>query len=298
MRFLTGAVAMTLAFITATTAMAETLLRGDGSPIHYHFDRPDGPVEGLILIAQGSGCAAAADNASLAAVRDAFAGYAAVTVEKSGVTPEAGIVDGFADCPAAFHETYTLTQRVEDYRTVLAHVRQDEELAGPKLVLFGGSEGGLAVAQLAATEEPYATIILSSATGMTLEEIILMTLPPEGQVAVSAGFDAARADPEGSAIFAGSSHRFWADILDQRALDAMLISTAPFLLIQGGLDTSSPPAASRPTLDAYAKAGACGLTYWEFPGLDHGMLTPAGKSRLDDVLSLAAQWVEQPMTSC
>lgn len=297
MRFLIGAAAMTLACLAANPALANSLTRPDGSIITYHLDRP-AEAEGIILIAQGSGCAPAATNPSLAAVRAAFPRHVAVTVEKSGVTPDAGIVDGFTDCPAEFHATYTLSQRIADYRAVFAHLRDNPALARLPLVLFGGSEGGLAVARLAETEAPQATIILSSGIGQTLAEIILSTLPPEGQGAVTAGFEAARADPEGDALFAGSSHRFWADILDQRALDSMIHASSPFLVIQGGLDRSSPPSASRPTLDAFAEAGRCSLTYWEFPGLGHGMETRDGTSRLEQVLEMAAYWAERPMPAC
>lgn len=298
MRILAGATAMVLAYILAGQAMAETLTRPDGSAIHYSLYRPDGQAKGLILIAQGSGCLPTADNPSLASVRAVFADYAAVMVEKSGVTADSGIVDGFTDCPAAFHESYTVSGRVRDYEAVLAHLRGDPSLSAEHLVLFGGSEGGMAVARLASRVEPDATIILSSATGETLANVILSTLPPEAQAGIAAGMEAARGDPEGEALFAGSSHRFWADVLDARSLDYLLDSTGPILQIQGGRDLSSPPAASQATLRAFAAAGKCTLTYWEFAGLDHGMAMPDGTSRLSEVLAMAHQWAEAPWPAC
>lgn len=298
MRILAGAVAMSLACAFAGEATAETLMRPDGSTIHYNLYRPAGLAKGLILIAQGSGCARAADNPSLASVRAAFEGYAAVTVEKSGVTPDGAIVDGFTDCPAAFHQTYTVSGRVADYALVLAQLKRDPSLMAEHLILFGGSEGGMAVARLAAEVEPDATIILSSATGATLADVIMSTLPPEAHAGIAAGMAAARSDPEGEALFAGSSHRFWADILDARSLDYMLESPGPFLQIQGSRDASSPPQASQATLAAFADAGKCTLTYWEFPGLDHGMTLPDGTSRLSEVLAMAHHWAEAPWPSC
>lgn len=298
MRLLACAVAMTFAHMSAQMAFAETLARPDGSAIYYTLDRTDRPAKGLIVIAQGSGCMKTADSEGPATIRAAFADHAALLVEKAGVMPDAQIADGFNDCPEAFHQQHTLSQRVADYRAVLAQVRTDPAMAALPLLLFGGSEGGLAMARLAALEAPKATIILSSATGQTLGETILGTLPPEGQKAVSAAFDAARAAPSGDVLFAGSSHRFWADIVDQRALDHMLEAHGAFLLIQGGLDQSSPPVSSRPTLEAFSKAEKCNLTYWEFPGLDHGMQTPNGTSQMAEIGRMAAQWAEDVKPSC
>lgn len=299
MRLTICAAAIGLALIPASLAASETLTRPDGSTIHYRFDLPAGPAKGMILIAQGSGCAPTGANPALGVIRAAFADYAALTVEKAGVAPDAAIADGFADCPQAFHASYTLSGRIADYRAVLQQVRADHaQLREQPLLLFGGSEGGMAVAQLAATEAPAATMILSSGTGMSLEDIILSTLPAEGKAAVGAGFAAARADPQGQTLFAGSTHRFWADSLDQRALDALMAVETPILIIQGGLDRSSPPATSRPTLEAFATAGKCNLTYVEFAGLDHGMLAPDGGTHLDTVAALAARWAQEPVGAC
>lgn len=235
------------------------------------------------------------NHASIAAARAAFPEYTALIVEKYGITPDAPISDGIADCPAAFHAGYTLSQRVDDYLAVIAAIR---ETTPGRLVLFGGSEGGLAVAMLSARLEADATIILSSATGMAFDAMVRSTVPPEGHPTIDAGFAAARADPDGSTLFAGSTHRFWADILDRTALEEMLKSDTPFLVIQGGLDTSSPVAAARLTADRFAAEGRCNLTYWEFPALDHGMRDAAGASRLSPILQLAAQWAAAPQGAC
>jgi len=57
-------------------------------------------------------------------------------------------------------------------------------------------------------------------------------------------------------------------------------------------------AAARLAADAFAEAGLCTLTYWEFPSLDHGMRTPDGTSRLAEVAALAADWVKAPAVAC
>jgi pimeloyl-ACP methyl ester carboxylesterase len=285
-------IAACLAALAATPGLARTehlqLPRPDGSTIAYSVDTPSDPIEGVLLLAQGSGCQPTGANANLATVRRAFPRYVAVLVEKYGIAADAVIADGFADCPPAFHAGHTVGQRVADYIAVLAELRRT---ADAPLVLFGGSEGGLAVAMLAEQSKPAATILLSSATGIPFAEMVLSTAPAEGHATIEAGFAAARADPQGTTLFAGSSHRFWADILDRIPAEYMLSSSSPFLIIQGGRDTSSPVAAARTTADRFAAAGKCNLTYWEFPGLDHGMRDPGGTSHLADIAAAMAGWV-------
>jgi len=265
--------------------------RPDGTLIHYTLDQPSNP-EGLLILAQGSGCTPGAQSKGIATFRAAFPTYAALIVEKMGIAPDM-IVDENA-CPADFVERYALSQRIEDYHLVLSAL----EPIGDKLILFGGSEGGMAAAILATQLDPDATIILSSATGNTFGEMILSTVPPEGQATVKAGFDAARANPDSSTLFVGHTQRFWADILDHRSLDYLLDTESPILLVHGGRDTSGPVASSRLTTDAFASAGHCNLTYWEFPSLDHGMLDPKGKSHMATIAAQAAAWTMAPVTTC
>lgn len=291
-------IACMLALPSHAAAETTTAARDDGSLIHYSLDRPAGVAEGVIVIAQGSGCTPGAQNQALATVRAAFADYVAVIVEKVGITPNAPISDGFTDCPTEFAQRYTLTQRMDDYRQVLNQLRREPELPMDNLVLFGGSEGGLAVAGLAATLNPRATVLLSTGGGTTFGEMVLSTVPPEGIASVNAGFAAARANPESSEILGGSTYRFWADAVDVKFVDFMLETSSPFLLIQGGLDTSGPVATARLTADAFAADARCNLTYWEFPALDHGMKLPDGTSRLAAIADLAAQWVKAPLPAC
>ena len=269
------------------------LARPDGSPIHYTLDTPTGPSSGMVVLFTGSGCLPGAVNANIALARAAFPTFTALIVEKAGITPDSPITDGFTDCPPAFHAHHTPSQRVADTAQVLSYLAPAQPL-----VLFGGSEGGLSVAMLSAVVEADAAIILSSGIDMSFADIVLSTVPAEGQAFVSAGLAAARDDPTGSALFAGSSHRFWADILRQRAIDPMRETDTPFLLIQGGRDASSPVAAARHGADAYAAEGRCNLTYWEFPALDHGMNDPGGNSHMATILAMAALWAGASKPAC
>jgi pimeloyl-ACP methyl ester carboxylesterase len=289
--------AVLLGFLLPATAWAapvhHQLQRPDGTQIDYSVDAPEGPSAGMVVLLTGSGCLPGVVNANIALARAAFPEHTALIVEKSGVRPDAAATDGFTDCPAAFHAGHTVSQRVEDTVAVIEHL-------GPadRLVLFGGSEGGLAVALLAGRVQADAAIILSSGMGMAFDHLVLSTVPPEGHSQVSAGFAAARADPQGHTLFAGSSHRFWADILPLLGVDAMLQSDTPFLLIQGGMDRSSPLKAARMTADRFTAEGRCNLTYWELPALDHGMKDAGGASSMEGVLVLAATWAANPLPAC
>ena len=271
----------------------QQLVRPDGSSIEYTLDAPDGDTAGLVVLLTGSGCLPGAVNTNIGMARAAFGNYTALIVEKFGVAPDAAIADGFTDCPAAFHEGHTVSQRVADTVAVIIHLGD----MGP-LVLFGGSEGGLTAAVLATRVEADGVVMLSSGPGLPFDELVLSTVPPEGQEQVSAGLAAARADPQGLAMFAGSSHRFWADIQSYRAEDYVARTQTPFLLIQGGMDTSSPVAAARMTVDRFNAEGRCNLTYWEFAGLDHGMADANGVSRMARVLGLAADWADGVDLGC
>ncbi|HWV20270.1 MAG TPA: hypothetical protein VN036_04520 [Devosia sp.] len=286
-------IALLLLTSAATAApVAQNLARPDGSLIHYTLDRAPKPAAGLLVLSQGSGCRPGAQNAALATVRAAFPSYDTLIVEKAGISPEMAVDE--RNCPTDFHDRYTVSQRIEDYQAVLSAL-------GPqpgRTILFGGSEGGLAMAILAVTLQPDAAILLSSATGASFGDMVLSTLPPQGKASVAAGFEAARANPDSSELFGGHTYRFWADSLDHRSIDYMRQTDTPFLLIQGGLDTSSPLDAARTTASAFATDGRCNLTYWEFPALDHGMLDPQGNTHLPTVAAMAASWAEHPIPAC
>lgn len=272
--------------------------RADGTMIHYTLDAPAGEASGLLVISQGSGCARAALSPNLATVRAAFPDFAALIVEKVGVTPDVEIPDPFTDCPPQFLDNYTISQRVADYRIVLDALAADPNMDTANTILFGGSEGGLAMAMLAEHVPVTATILLSTATGETFGDMVLSTVPPEVQEQVRSGFQMARQNPQSSEPLGGSTYRFWADGLDLRPLDHMQKATTPFLLIQAGLDQSAPVAASRRTLSTFAEKGLCHLTYWEFPALDHGLADPAGTSHLPAIARMAAAWAQNPVPAC
>jgi fermentation-respiration switch protein FrsA (DUF1100 family) len=275
----------------------ENLARPDGSLIHYTLDHPPGRSAGMLVLAQGSSCLPGAARASLARLRAAFPDHTALIVEKAGITPDAAIADGHDDCPEAYRDRFTLSQRVADYQSVLAALRTDQPDLFETITLFGGSEGGLAMEILATRIDADAIILLAGSVGTTFEEMVLAAAPPQAGPTIEGGFAEARANPDSGDMFSGHSLRFWADALDHRSSDYLLAMETPVLLIHGGRDPAAG-AAHRPLLDLLAERGACHVTYWEFPSLDHGMIAPDGASRLDHIARRAAQWAQDPLPAC
>ncbi len=286
-----------VSLVTAPQAQADLhhSLRPDGSVIDWFLNIPrsDEP-QGLILLAQGSGCLPVAQNDNIEDARQIFSHFASLTVEKYGIEPDSHIEDPFGNCPTAYHAHNTLSQRVADYAQVV------HELAGQpwwnsKLVLFGGSMGGSAMAQLAAQVDADAVILLSTGGGVSFGEMVLQTVPEDAWPQLKQQFDDIRQHPDSTEFWAGYSYRYWADTLDYREVDDMLKSSAPILLIQGGRDSSTPVGVARATADLFEQAHRCNLTYWELPSLDHGMVDVNEQSHMASVLELAAGWLDQTL---
>lgn len=288
------------AFIAqADTKAFETprLPRTDGGPIHWYLDRPAGSAKvGLLVIAQGSGCQSVTQSENLAAIRLAFPEFATLMVEKHGVTTKDRPEDDHMDCSASFREHHTVSQRLSDYRQVIEGLRGAEWWDG-QLALIGGSEGGLAMAMLAPQVQAQAVILLSTGGGLPFGEIVRQSIPEPGRPQADAAFEKARKHPASSELWAGSSLRFWADIIDRRVADDLLRSSADILLIQGGKDVSGSTKAARAASDLFVVAGRCNLTYWELAGLDHGLVDANGNSRMHETLSLASLWLRTKSAS-
>ena len=133
----------------AAAAVDQTARRDDGSLIHWTLDRQHtAPKQGILVLAQGSGCLAATKNPNLERAKSLLPDFAVVTVEKYGVRPDDAPKDPFGGCSPDFYAHHTISQRVADYQRVLAKVETSPWWDG-RLVLFGGSEGGAAVSMLA-----------------------------------------------------------------------------------------------------------------------------------------------------
>ncbi len=286
-----------LALLTALPAQAKSaasglqqLERADGHIVHWYLDRRGETGEqGIVLLAQGSGCTSPVHGQAMEAAAFLAPGHAIVRMEKSGVPP--GHRPGDDGCPESFHEQHTISGWVADLERVIKSLRDSSWWNG-ELVLFGGSEGG-AMVTLAASRIPETRvlIVLSSGLGMTMAETLTSVVPPEVAEHLRRQFQEIRANPDSSEVWSAHSYRWWHEVLDHDFTTDLLAVDVPILLIQGGRDESVPVASGRNARKAFKQAGRTNLTYREYPHLDHGMSDADGQSRLNKVITDAGEWL-------
>lgn len=267
-----------------------TLRRPDGSTIDWSIDRRGASgQQGVLVLMQGSGCTPATTNRNLEAAKDMLPEFAAVTIEKYGVSP-GDTPKSPEDCSAAFFAHHTISQRVSDSEAVI-RLLQTEPWWNGKLVIFGGSEGGAVVHVLVGRIKADASIIFSAGTGIPFRDAFVQVIPPEMAAEALEQLARARRNPLSSETWGGNSYRWWADIADRPLWEDALKAEGPILVIQGARDRSNPVASARALRDAFAKTERCNLTYREYAGYDHAMIDAAGVSHLPEVLSSTATWI-------
>jgi len=267
----------------------QTVRRPDGSEIYWSLDRQRAlPTQGVLVLAQGSGCAPATENPNIARAKALLPDFAVVTVEKYGVLPHEQPKDPYLGCSRTFYAHHTVSQRVADYKAILKHLRASGSWDG-RLVLFGGSEGGAAMALLAPEVDPSAVVIFSTTPGRSFRQTFKMSVPPQVAAEADAEFQRIEAEPLSARLWGGNSYRWWADILDRDLTAALLTVRAPILLVYGERD--GPVQVTRVVRDDFVRAGHCNLTCFEMAGLDHEMRDVSGVSHLDEVLERMSAWL-------
>ena len=281
----------------AAAAVDQTARRDDGSLIHWTLDRQHTAAkQGILVLAQGSGCLAATKNPNLERAKSLLPDFAVVTVEKYGVRPDDAPKDPFGGCSRDFYAHHTVSQRVADYQRVLAKVETSPWWDG-RLVLFGGSEGGAAVSMLAPRVRATALVVFSTAPGRSFRQAFKLAVPPEVAAQADSEFARIKADPLSSKLWGGNSYRWWADILDHDLTADVLSVRAPILIVHGERDRSAPVQVARMVRDDFQRAGRCNLTYWELPGYDHQMQDSAGVSHIDEVMQRISGWLAKVGTN-
>jgi alpha-beta hydrolase superfamily lysophospholipase len=286
------ALILALGVAPAFAAPEQHALKRPGGPdIDWYLDRQaPSAKQGILVIAQGSGCGSVANNRNVEAAKGLRPGFAVVTVEKYGVAPGA-IQKGPDDCPPLFWAHHTVSQRVEDYRAVIGKLKAEPWWNG-KLALFGGSEGGAVVQVLAAQVDADAAVIFSSATGIPFRDAFVQVLPPEVAAAAPAQLEKARHNPLSAETWAGNSYRWWADIADRPLWEEALKAKGALLVVQGVRDRSNPVSSARAFRDRFEAERRTNLTYWEYPDYDHQMVDSAGSSHLPEVLARISGWLD------
>lgn len=281
-------------FSAEATSLHGTMTRPDGVNIDWYLDRQaQSAHQGILVIAQGSGCGSVRSNRNVEAAKSLLPDFAVITVEKYGVSP-GDVPKGPEDCSKLFFAHHTVTQRVSDYRAVIDQVKAMSWWNG-KLVLFGGSEGGAVVQILAAEVNADAAVIFSSATGIHFRDAFIQVLPPEMAAQAPAELEKARRNPLSAEVWGGNSYRWWADIIDRPLWEDALKARGALLVVQGRRDRSNPVSSARAFRDIFAARHQCNLTYWEYEDYDHAMVDTSGTSHLPEVLSRISDWIRRQL---
>jgi pimeloyl-ACP methyl ester carboxylesterase len=275
-----------------TPLLQHGIERPDGTTITYWLEDEDHQQAEAILVMQGTGCEPVSTKPNLRHAARLLRPHArALLIDKVGVGSDASgpPIEG---CPQSYWDRYTLSNRVDDCLRVIANLRSQRWWNG-RIILFGGSEGGAVAALLAPlVPETTAVIVLSSAIGAPVGDVIRSTVPPEMAAQASNVFAAAHAQPTGANRWAGLSYRWWDDAVATVPVRSLAQSPAPILLIHGALDQSSPVPIARVGYERLKRAGEINVVYREFPDYDHFMRGADGREHMDEVLADAGQWIE------
>lgn len=295
-----------LAGLVATQAAAQSpapvVRRPDGSAIDWYIDRQASlPRQGILVIAQGGGCNSVTLNRNVSAARRLLPDFAVVTVDKYGVRP-GDDPKPTEECSKTFYHHHTISQRVADYRQVIARAEGLPWWNG-QLVLFGGSEGAATVEILTAQVRADAAVIYSGATGIPFHEAFVQNIPPQMAAAAPAELAKIRRDPLSDQVWGGNAYRWWADIIDRPIWEDALKAKAPLLVVQGRRDRSNPVNSARALRDAFAAAKRCNLAYWEYEDYDHAMVDATGVPHQAEVFARISAWLTDrlkgaPMPDC
>lgn len=294
MRIVMTCILATLGLSAGALAQLPELMRPDASPIVYRIDgiEPGGSPQGLIFLAQGSGCDPVTVDNRFALSETLAPGFARLSIEKYGVNPAHDLAED--ECSEEFYARDTIDQRVLDAARVIAGLRGSDWWNGD-LVLFGGSEGGAVVSMLAPiVPETDAVVVFSSGLGFTVEEGVLQAVPPPVRPRAEASFVEARQTGRIDERFSGHSHHWWANALDKRPSNALTGTTVPVLVVQGTMDRSAVVESAREGVARLEASGVC-VTYDEREGLDHFMRDAQGADHRAEVYSDIALWIGEAL---
>ncbi|MEP2987351.1 MAG: hypothetical protein ABJN65_12090 [Parasphingorhabdus sp.] len=274
---------------------AETLERADGTRIAFHLlNRTDESTQGIVLMLQGSGCEPVTEREWLLTEPSVIApGRVTLAIEKYGVGESGDGKEALQDdCPAAYWQRNTLSQRVLDAMQVIAHLRNQRWWNG-ELVIHGGSEGGAVAAMLGPlVPETRAIIIVSSGIGVPVWELIQSAVPPAVAAQIPNIVSEATKNPTPNLRFGGESYRWWADAAYVVPARMLLQTDVPVLLIHGTRDQFAPIDSARATNELFLGSGKTNLTYIELKGYDHFMVDQAGVDHKTDVVVRMAAWLQ------
>lgn len=259
----------------------------DDRELIYFIDRPLVSQKVPILLSiDGSSCIGQLRptfrNSSYRPDAESPALYARVLVEKPGVDPEA---DYPSECTEDFLKHYSMDQRVTDHLRTLQHLSATADWWDGTLLVWGWSDGGDIAAQLTAYYPNIERAVIGAAGGgytmaEHFEDFWVCSEERAGErrprcvEKMREQFQKIFDNPTWTKTWSGhdNSWKVWATRLNSRLSNILRDNQTPILLVQGAEDFDSTPAASSRKLVADLEAvGNDAYTYWEIPGMKHGV---------------------------
>jgi len=271
---------------------------------HYYFDKSNTQDDfSILLILQGSETTSAfqfytiADPCWLKKFN-----VAVLIIEKPGVTN------------TTFNQyTYlqynSLTQRADDCKMVVDHLRKTQKSWNGKLLISGFSEGSILAALLGPQiPETNALIMLAGGGGMTLREEILLLETKNSPPGITHScwnqikltylklmFAGLKFFPNNSTYtFLGTNHslKYWNAIADYKPLYSLEKLDIPLYLVHGSVDTNCPIESAEILVRHFKEIGKNNLFYRMYTGYDHTFNDREGINHMGEIFDDSLEWVQ------
>ncbi|MBN3492174.1 alpha/beta hydrolase [Vibrio neptunius] len=281
------------------SSTSHVIERQDGSSLTYYLTRTaQNPSDTLLVIMQGSDCNSVSHNTT---INDLFSQTLPeadlLTVEKYGLNQAIRWnPDGDSpDCPTAYIQKDSPTQRAADYQQVLEKLENNYE----HIIVLGGSEGAVVAAMVASQVPSVDTLVSLNAGGRFFVDDVLynmeQTMPPEAFMEAKngfLGFQQALVSSETMDINM-SSHGFawWKEVLtlDQKSILERV--SADTLILQSERDINVSPEQAIRQAEQLMQSRS-NVSFVLLAGLDHAFKNQRGESETLSVIKQIQAWLE------
>lgn len=279
------------------------LKRHDGSVISFYLQlaNPSSAADTLLIYLQGSDCNSVKHDRFIGAYQKTILPTAdLLMVEKSGITnsltfdanPER------PDCPAAYLEYDSPTQRALDLATVASKVLDDTSYK--QVVVLGGSEGAAVAALYAAQSSvPNAVVLINGGGRWFLDDVLYSIKASSKNAELERELNGFRGFAEHILTsdpfpveMSNHGYNWWRDVLTMDLQSILGEVSAPVLVIQGGKDESVSPEAVRQMVDELREAGQIHVALLSYPELNHGLASPEGIYKGEQVVADISAWLK------
>ncbi|MEH0090679.1 alpha/beta hydrolase [Vibrio alginolyticus] len=286
--------------VAKASSTIHSIERQDGSSLIYYLTKTaENPSNTLLVIMQVSDCNSVSHSTT---INDLFSQTAPeadlLTVEKYGLNQAIRWnPDGDSpDCPTAYIQKDSPTQRTADYRQVIERLESNYE----HIIVLGGSEGAVVAAMVASQVPSVDSLVSLNAGGRFFVDDVLynmeQTMPSEALIDAKngfLGFQQAVVSAETMDINM-SSHGFawWKEMLtlDQRTILERV--SADILILQSERDINVSPDQAKRQAEQLMQSRS-NVSFVLLAGLDHAFQNQRGESEIPAVIKQIRAWLER-----